>query len=128
MSLDNECSLFFVHCYTGAMYLAIDVGATKTLLAIFSKDAKVLHEQKISTDKKYDRFLADLQSTLQQSEFKDYQITACCCAIPGKVDRSAGVGITLGNLPWQNVPIRSDLEKILGNLPAGQAVVPVFVE
>ncbi|HSX18364.1 MAG TPA: ROK family protein [Candidatus Saccharimonadales bacterium] len=101
----------------GGNYLAIDVGATKTLLAVFSEDGKVLHEQKIATDKKYDRFLDDLEATLQQEEFKNYQIAACCCAIPGKVDRKTGIGITFGNLAWKNVAVKADLEKILGNIP-----------
>lgn len=95
------------------MYLAIDVGATKTLVAVFSKEGKLLHEQKIATSKKYDQFLTDLQSALQQSEFKDFQISACCCAIPGRVDRQNRVGVRFGNLLWQNVPIGKDLDDML---------------
>lgn len=103
------------------MYLAVDVGATKTLLAVFSDDGKVLYEQKIATNKKYDQFLDDLRSVLKQNEFSKYQITAACCAVPGKVDRKKGIGLTFGNLPWHNVPISNDLEKQIGN-------VTVFVE
>ena len=96
------------------MYLAIDVGATKTLLAVFSSSGKLLHEQKIKTDHKYARFLADLRTVLEQEKFKEFKISAACCAIPGKIDRSAGIGLTFGNLPWQKIPIRSDIEKIVG--------------
>lgn len=96
------------------MYLAIDVGATKTLLAVFSRDNRFLYKQKILTDHKYEQFLDDLHSTLQSGEFKKYKISAACCAIPGKVDRVKSVGLTFGNLPWKNVPITEDIEESTG--------------
>ncbi|MBI4033915.1 ROK family protein [Candidatus Saccharibacteria bacterium] len=102
------------------MYLAIDVGATKTLLAVFSKDGKLLHEHKITTNHKYDQFLAELGSVLEAGEFTKHQIAATCCAIPGKVDRANNAGVTFGNLPWRNVAIANDLEEIIK--------APVFVE
>ena len=102
------------------MYLAIDVGATKTLLAVFSEDGKILHEQKIPTSQKYDQFLGTVRHALKQIEFKKLKITASCCALPGKVDRSAGIGISFGNLPWQKVPIQADIGKLVG--------VRVFIE
>lgn len=101
----------------GEAYLAIDVGATKTLLALFSEEGKLEYEQKIQTDNKYELFLKDLRSCLQQNEFKNAKITAVCCAIPGKVDRQNGIGETFGNLPWHDAPIRLDLEKIVGRVP-----------
>jgi predicted NBD/HSP70 family sugar kinase len=96
-----------------AMYLAIDVGATKTLLAVFSKDGKVLHEQKLATNQKYQPFLSELRTALQAEKFKKHQISAACCAIPGKVDRQSGIGITFGNLPWQNASMVTDIEKLI---------------
>jgi len=41
-------------------------------------------------------------------------LSACCCALPGKIDRKNGVGISFGNLSWRNVPIKKDLERLLG--------------
>lgn len=103
------------------MYLAIDVGATKTLLAVFSEDGKLIHEQKIPTNHKYGQFLAEVASVIQNEHFKKQQISAACCAIPGRIDRDTGIGTSFGNLPWKNVPVRTDFEKIL----AGTAV---FIE
>ena len=94
------------------MYLAIDVGATKTLLAVFSEDGKLLYEQKIATNHKYDRFLADLRSALETDDFKSLKISAVCCALPGRLDRVNGIGLRFGNLGWEKVPIRKDLQKI----------------
>src|SRR3989344_2377164 len=95
------------------MYLAVDVGATKTLLAVFTKDGNVLHEQKIATDHKYDQFLADLKSALGQDAFRKYKIETVCCALPGRIDRVRGIGIRFGNIGWRATPIVNDLKKAL---------------
>ena len=105
------CSLFSVHCYTDLMYLGIDVGATKTLLAVFDSEGKILKQHKVPTPKKYPDFLTQLEKALQ--EFKQYHISACCCALPGKVDRRRGVGLVFGNLAWHLVPIKNDLAGLL---------------
>jgi predicted NBD/HSP70 family sugar kinase len=93
------------------MYLGIDVGGTKTLLAVFSSDGKIEKEYKFPTPKKYPDFLTQLQEALDR--FNEYHITTCCCAIPGKVDRQKGVGLVFGNLAWRNVPIKNDLAGLL---------------
>jgi len=103
------------------MYLAIDVGATKTLLGVFSEKGKLIEKQKIPTNENYQRFLASVKTFIKQVEFHKLKISACCCAIAGKVDRKRGVGVSFGNLDWKNVPIRSDLKKILPK-------IPIFVE
>jgi glucokinase len=99
------------------MYLAIDVGGTKTLMAVFSETGEVLVKHKVLTDHNYDKFLQNIKNTVN-NEFKDYQLTHCCCAIPGSVDREKGLGIRFGNLDWQNVPLRQDLSQMLGGIPA----------
>lgn len=96
------------------MYLGIDVGGTKTLLAVFDENRRILKQHRFPTPQKYQDFLVKLQEALQ--EFKNYQIKACCCAIPGKVDRKKGLAIHLGNLTWQKVPIKNDLELMLGHI------------
>jgi predicted NBD/HSP70 family sugar kinase len=62
------------------MYLAIDVGGTKTLMAVFSEGGQIVASKKIFTDPDYDKFLDSLKEVLD-SDFKDYQITYGCCAI-----------------------------------------------
>lgn len=94
------------------MYLGIDVGGTKTLLAVFSPGGEILKEVKFITPKKYSDFLSELKKGLQ--EFADYHIVACCCAIPGKIDRKNGIGVVFGNLAWHDVSVKKDVEKLLG--------------
>lgn len=102
---------------TGAgAYFAIDIGASKTLLAAFSVDGQLEKEQHFPTVKDYKKFLSELDGQIQDN-FSDYPFTVCCCAIPAIVDRQRGFGLEFGNLDWKNVPIAQDISKILDDLP-----------
>src|SRR4051812_20869482 len=94
------------------MFLAIDVGGTKTLLAVFSEDGEVVASHKIATDREYSKFLDNIKKIID-SELKDYQITHCCCAVPGTIDFNNGVALAFGNEDWRNVPIQKDIQKLL---------------
>lgn len=98
------------------MYLAIDVGGSKTLLAVFTHDGKVSAEAKIATPKNYKNFLDEVKEAADVLSSK-HTFDACCCAIPGLVDRRHGIGITFGNLAWHNVPIKEDLHRLLAHTP-----------
>jgi predicted NBD/HSP70 family sugar kinase len=98
------------------MYLAIDVGGTKTLLAIFSEEGEIVARLKLHTDPDYNKFLENIKQTVA-NDFKNHHITHCCCAIPGSVDREKGLGIKFGNLDWQNVALRDNLSEILAGVP-----------
>jgi glucokinase len=98
------------------MVLAIDVGATKVLMAIFNSHGEIEYKQKFPTSPAYQQFLKDFKETYEAG-FNKYEIRDCCCAIPGSVDRRRGVGKNFGNLKWHNVPIQQDLKKILGGIP-----------
>lgn len=97
------------------MYLGIDIGATKTLLAAFSNDGTLKQEIKFPTPKNYANFkieLADNVAKLSTSTF-----VACAVGAPGKLDRKRGVGIAMGNLPWKDVPIAKDVAAMIGSTP-----------
>jgi predicted NBD/HSP70 family sugar kinase len=94
------------------MYLAIDVGGTKTLLAVFSEDGEVIAKHKIVTDREYPKFLESIKQIID-TELKDYQITHCCCAVPGTIDFKNGVALAFGNEDWRNIPIQKDIQQLL---------------
>lgn len=96
------------------MYLCIDVGGTKTLCAVFSEAGKVLEESRMPTPKTYPEFISQLKDKISELDHKKYK--SCAIAIPGKVNRTKGIGIGFGNLPWKQVPIGQDLQKFL-NIP-----------
>ena len=97
-------------------YLAIDVGGSKTLLAVFSTSGDVVKRYKIPTNPVYRKFLKDLEV-----EFKkllgDHDILFCCCAVPGRIERKRGLAVTLGNLNWHNAPIAKDIKALIKGAP-----------
>lgn len=94
------------------MYLAVDVGGTKTLLGRFSSDGKLLDSLKFKTPVLYHDFRDELAENVAKLSTNNFK--GACIAIPGKVNRHDGIGIVFGNLPWTNIPIRHDLERIAG--------------
>ncbi len=100
------------------MYLAVDVGGTKTLVAAFGKTGRILKSVKFPTPKDYDDFVQEVQQRIKSLDVDDWQ--ACAVAMPGLIDRKNGVVVAFGNLPWENVPVQADLERVLN--------CPVMVE
>lgn len=93
-------------------YLAIDIGATKTLFAVFTAAGEVVREKKIKTNPDYEQFKQDAGAAI--SELGDFKFAAACCALPGRIDLANGVGVRFGNLPtWQNIPAVNDLQTML---------------
>jgi len=92
------------------MYLGVDVGGTKTLLAVFTKDGRLKQTARFATPHNYSRFLDALTENIQGLGVDDF--SAVCMAIPGMVDRKNGVGLAFGNLPWKNVHIGDFVEKL----------------
>lgn len=93
------------------MYLGVDVGGTKALLAAFKPSGELLKTVKFPTAKDYPTFLKDLAAHIPELGVDDYQ--AGCVAIPGHVDRKEERGIRLGNLGWHDFAIGTDLEKLI---------------
>jgi predicted NBD/HSP70 family sugar kinase len=92
------------------MYLGIDVGGTKTLVASLTNEGVITEEFKFPTPKDYDQFLAEVGAAIAQLSARDFK--ACGLGIPGIVDEH-GRGVSFGHLPWHNVPVQTDIEKIV---------------
>lgn len=92
------------------MYLAIDIGGTKTLVASLTNEGVISERIRFETPKDYDEFITNLAQAVAQLKAK--QFVACGVGAPGLLDREKGIGIAMGNLPWRNVPIMRDAQKI----------------
>jgi len=92
------------------MYLAIDVGGTKTLVASLTNDGVIKEEIRFPTPQDYDEFLKQLAETVAQLSTDDFK--ACGIGIPGIIDHKRGIGLDFGHLPWQDVPVLKDVEHI----------------
>ena len=92
-------------------YLAIDMGATKTLFAVFSPDGEIICEKKIKTAPVYEQFKQDATDALKG--LTKFRFTAVCAAVPGRLDLEHGVALAFGNEDWRNVPIKADFTALL---------------
>ncbi len=95
------------------MYLGVDIGGTKTLVAVLDANGVITERAKFPTSPNYDDFLKELAATVATFTTQDY--AAAGLAMPVTVfNRELGVGVGFGNLPWKNVPIHNDVERIVG--------------
>lgn len=92
------------------MYLGVDIGGTKTLVAALSDNGEMAASVKFATPENYDEFLRELKKVLRELPFDDFR--AGCVAAPGTIDRSRGVFEHGGNLHWMNVPLQHDVERL----------------
>jgi glucokinase len=93
------------------MYIGIDVGGTKTLVASLTNEGVIKEEIKFPTPKDYHEFLKELATTVAQLSTDDFK--ACGIGIPGIVDHKRGRGVNFGHLDWHDVAVQADVEKIV---------------
>ncbi len=93
------------------MHVGVDIGGTKTLVAVLDTNGVIVEREKFPTPKDYVEFLDELKSTVGRFTNQDY--LSAGVAVPGRLDRNKGLLLNLGNLPWENEPIQADCEAIL---------------
>ena len=99
------------------MVIAIDTGGTKTLLAGFSKDGKLLKSFEFQTPKSQQKYLEIIEKVIKKEfseQLKAGEIQAISCAEPGIIEN--GVILWAKNLRWQNFNIKAELLKIFPNI------------
>ncbi|HSX23931.1 MAG TPA: ROK family protein [Candidatus Saccharimonadales bacterium] len=90
------------------MFLAVDIGGTKTLLACFDDKGKITAEVKFATSQTYSEWLQDLAKNLPALKCDDFQ--KGCVAVPGRLDRENGIALGYGTLQWGQESIQADVE------------------
>lgn len=90
------------------MYLAIDIGGTKTLAAIFDSQGNIVNQKKIPTDHNYNNFISNLEKIV--AEISTDAFIAGAIGTRGLVDRVKGVLVADDVLPWRNVNLVEDLK------------------
>lgn len=89
------------------MYLGVDVGGTKTLVASLTDKGVITESVKFPTPKKYEDFLSLLLSHLEQFETKSFK--AIGVGVPGRIDREHGILIRCANLSWKDEHVQTDI-------------------
>lgn len=92
------------------MYVGIDIGGTKTLVAALTNEGAIHESLKFPTPADYDEFLTELRANVAKLTTHDFR--AGCVAGPGMIDRRKGVFKVGGNLGWHNVHLQHDVERI----------------
>jgi len=92
------------------MYVGVDVGGTKTLVAVLDDHGVIKESKKFPTPKTYDHFLLELKHLAVHLEHQEFRAGAI--ALPANIDRQHGRGIKFGNLKWSNVNAQYDVQKI----------------
>ncbi|MDO5480475.1 MAG: ROK family protein [Candidatus Saccharibacteria bacterium] len=90
------------------MYLAVDIGGTKTLVALFSQRGRVVRRHKFKTSWQKERFVRELVLVLKQ--FAKAPLKAVVVAVPGVVQKNCSV--RLGNRDWGNFSLVEDLQRL----------------
>ena len=99
---------FLIPCYNQDMYLAIDIGGTKTLIALFSRHGRVLKKTKFKTAQGYKKFTADLIHNL--GPYKKRKIRTIVVAVPGVVQKNYSA--VLGNRDWGKIDLLSHIKSV----------------
>lgn len=88
------------------------MGGTKTLVAAVKNNGEIITQNKFPTPQDYNEFIKELCDNI--TNITDQKPDIISMAIPGIIDREAGVIKMLGNLPWKNKPIVANISKNTG--------------
>ena len=101
------------------MYLAIDVGGTKTAVSVGDEAGRLHDTKRMPTEAsqppgQWRRRLNDLvQMTLDEASVSMKDIKAVGLAVPGPMHVGTGMVLAPPNMPaWQNVPVKSWVEEL----------------
>jgi len=97
------------------MLIAVDTGATKTLVASFGKDGVLKSQVKFPTPKSQTEYLNLLSEHLWQ-QLSGKHVDVIVIATPGVSEK----GVVLwggGNLTWKNFNLVGELAKLFKNIP-----------
>jgi predicted NBD/HSP70 family sugar kinase len=94
------------------MIVSIDIGGTKTLIASADKNGQILNKSKFPTPQDYNEFVLELTNQAQKLAGSEL-ISIISIAVPGRINRKLGIIEVLGNLPWKNKTIISDVSTSL---------------
>lgn len=103
---------------TWCMYMGVDIGATKTLIATSdSRDPQheFIEQKKFPTPSDFDTFIEHLRSHLRDC-IHNQSVTGVVVAAPGTVRN--GMLHSGGNITWQDVDILACVRGDIGDVPA----------
>ena len=90
------------------MYLGIDIGGTKTLIALFTRRGRIIRRKKFRTPQGSNTFIRELENNL--AVFTKYKVRSVVVAIPGVVQKNYSV--KFGNRKWDDINIFTPVKNL----------------
>ena len=90
------------------MYLGIDIGGTKTLIALFTRRGRIIRRKKFRTPQGSNTFIRELENNL--AVFTKYKVRSVVVAIPGVVQKNYSV--KFGNRKWDDIDIFTPVKNL----------------
>lgn len=103
---------FLFLMYNTNMYLCVDIGGTKTLVAGFSRGGRKLFTKKFPTAEEPERFIGDLGRATRWVPKRFIEVVSV--AVPGVVEKNRSV--KYGNLAWGKFDLREKIEELFGGV------------
>jgi glucokinase len=107
-------------------FVGVDFGGTKILAGVFKNSLELLGKAKVSTkahrgpEAVIERIARCVHDALDECDLNLKQLRGVGLGAPGAVDPESGRVLFASNLGWEDVPLKKELEKLLG--------VPVFLD
>jgi predicted NBD/HSP70 family sugar kinase len=92
------------------MYLAVDIGGTKTLVATISDDGIIEQKHRFATPKDYRTLLDELRRAKEHFSVRDFR--AGGVGVPGHINYEGGISLNSPHVAWGHVPLRDDCATI----------------
>lgn len=107
-------------------FVGVDFGGTKIFAGVFNDSLRLLGTAKVSTkaqrgpDAVIERVARCVRDAVDEADLSLQDVRGVGVGAPGAVAGDTGNVIFAPNLDWRDVPLKTQLEKLLG--------MPVFVE
>lgn len=104
-----------------SLFLAIDLGGTKTAVCVGDATGRLLHSERMATEASAppeqwrERLAGLVDSVLATANVPLRDITSVGLAVPGPMNVASGLVLTPPNMPaWRKVPVRAWVESLTG--------------
>lgn len=102
------------------LYAGVDLGGTSMIAIVADSKGRILGSAGCATNRSDDpaplieQIAAQVEGAAADARVKLKKIEAIGIGAPGAVDRESGVVVRAPNLGWSDVPLSSELQKLLG--------------
>lgn len=94
------------------MYLSVDIGGTKTLIAAYSEDGEVINKVKFPTGNGYNQLLENIRQKSVEIVDNFDDIKSIAVAIPAPIDYKNGISKLQHKFGWEESNVLEDIQQL----------------